>query len=75
MSSLIICPNCSGEGKIIVKKPTKCPTCRGMGSTKIIVGSKPKDKDKCLDCSGTGQIIEESETICPTCKGEGSKTN
>ncbi|MFX0124431.1 MAG: DHH family phosphoesterase [Candidatus Hodarchaeota archaeon] len=75
MSSLIKCPRCSGEGRIVTKKMSKCPTCRGMGSTKIIVGSKPKGKDKCLNCSGTGQIEEEFTKDCPTCKGKGSKEN
>ncbi len=75
MSSLIKCPKCFGKGKIIIKKTSKCSICRGMGSTKIVVGSKPKGKDKCSNCSGTGQIIEEVAKICSLCKGKGSKEN
>ena len=46
-----------------------------MGSTKMVIGSKPNEKDKCNECSGTGQIEKEIVKTCPTCKGKGTKKN
>ncbi|NHJ01099.1 MAG: hypothetical protein EAX86_03105 [Candidatus Heimdallarchaeota archaeon] len=71
MSSKLKCPNCQGTGKIITKNQLKCPKCRGMGSTKIIIGSKPTDKDKCSECSGSGSITNEKVKNCPDCGGTG----
>ncbi|MFX0013100.1 MAG: zinc finger domain-containing protein [Promethearchaeota archaeon] len=75
MSSLSKCPKCSGTGKISSERKIKCPTCHGMGSTKIIVGSKPSKKNACSDCSGSGQILKSIEKTCPVCKGTGTKKN
>ncbi|MFX1283614.1 MAG: DHH family phosphoesterase [Promethearchaeota archaeon] len=69
------CPKCLGKGKILVKHKRKCPMCRGMGSTKIIVGSKPTGKNKCPKCLGTGKIEKEVEKTCPMCKGTGIEKN
>ncbi len=72
MSSDSKCPECSGTGIIKVDRQSKCPKCRGLGSTKIIVGSKPTNKDKCSECSGTGKITLRNEKKCPSCDGTGS---
>ncbi len=67
------CPKCKGSGNIIIEKRLKCPVCHGMGSTKIIVGSK--SKGDCSKCSGTGKIVQKSKKECILCKGTGIKQN
>jgi len=74
LSNSIKCPKCLGKKIIILEKKHKCPTCRGIGSTKLVVGSKPKDKDNCPDCKGTGYIINKKEIKCPECNGVGYTT-
>lgn len=69
------CPKCLGKGKILVKHTSKCPMCRGMGSTKIIIGSKPTGRNECPKCSGKGKIEKEVEKTCPVCKGTGIEKN
>ncbi|MHA1973488.1 MAG: DHH family phosphoesterase [Candidatus Hodarchaeales archaeon] len=71
MTSRFKCPKCLGKGKIIIKKKQKCPTCHGMGSTKLVVGSKKTGKNACPDCKGSGFIYKEIEKTCPECGGKG----
>lgn len=73
MASLTECSKCQGKGKITEIKKSKCPKCRGLGSTKLIVGgAKPTGKNICPECSGSGQIVTEIEKTCSVCGGKGS---
>ncbi len=62
----VICDFCKGKKKLVLSKT--CPTCKGLGSTKISLGTG-KRGPPCPTCKGEGKLQEE--TPCPACKGTG----
>lgn len=66
----VTCPRCNG--KKTVRKRETCPTCKGVGSTKLVMGGGGlRDKgDACKACKGRGKVTKELK--CPKCKGRGT---
>ncbi|MFX0113944.1 MAG: OB-fold nucleic acid binding domain-containing protein [Candidatus Hodarchaeota archaeon] len=64
------CPRC--KGKKIIQKSETCPTCKGIGSKKLVMGGGGlRNKgDVCKTCNGSGKITKESE--CSQCNGQGT---
>ena len=67
----IICENCDGKGKLLVRNCTKCDTTGKVGWLW---------KTDCDECAGAGKIYqgcteckESGQVKCPLCKGTGKR--
>ncbi|HSI83797.1 MAG: hypothetical protein ACAI35_18055 [Candidatus Methylacidiphilales bacterium] len=84
--SAATCPDCRGNGKVMVKRPD--PGCNGTGH--VIVSRHPTRYAKhvpcrgtgylvswvqCRTCHGSGQIVRQGKIRCPRCNGVGIRNN
>lgn len=59
----VLCDSCYGRGHSINAKPSRCPTCNGIGRVTVFPFTST-----CSSCKGTGKIIKD---YCLVCKGSG----
>ena len=75
-------PVSGSERQIRIQRPEECPTCHGVGATKVetcprcggsghvqISRGPLRAMGVCPECDGGGQIVKE---VCKTCKGVGT---
>lgn len=57
------CDSCYGRGHSLNAKPSRCPTCKGVGKVTVFPFTTT-----CGSCKGLGKIIKD---YCLVCKGSG----
>ncbi len=66
-TTFVRCGACGGSGSEGNKKPTVCPTCRGMGSMRHNQGFITIERT-CATCGGVGSVLSDP---CKKCSGSG----
>ncbi|XP_073002424.1 chaperone protein dnaJ 1, mitochondrial isoform X2 [Typha latifolia] len=59
----VLCDSCYGRGHSVNAKPSRCPTCKGIGRVTVFPFTSI-----CNSCKGSGKIIKD---YCLVCKGSG----
>ncbi|WOK94329.1 chaperone protein dnaJ 1, mitochondrial [Canna indica] len=59
----LLCNSCYGSGHPVNAKPSRCPTCNGVGKVTVFPFTST-----CRSCRGSGKIIKDH---CPVCGGVG----
>ncbi|CAJ16069.1 chaperone protein DNAj, putative [Trypanosoma equiperdum] len=63
----VSCQRCSGNGRMVLKRPRKCPQCRGRGSTHLPSATYHIERS-CTYCNGDGVTPPPK---CSGCRGAG----
>ena len=66
-TTFVKCEACGGSGSEGNKKPTVCPTCKGMGSVRHNQGFLTIERT-CATCGGAGSVLSDP---CKKCTGSG----
>jgi DnaJ-class molecular chaperone len=75
---MLTCPECGGDGYLLVDATDTCPDCDGAGVTHELEGEPPNEKEvelECLTCDGSGEVDTDEEEDCDTCGGSGKIEN
>ncbi|KAJ6816042.1 chaperone protein dnaJ 1, mitochondrial isoform X2 [Iris pallida] len=62
-SAQVPCESCYGRGHLINAKPSRCPTCNGVGRVTVFPFTST-----CSSCKGQGKLIKD---FCLVCEGSG----
>ncbi|CAL9182331.1 unnamed protein product [Musa hybrid cultivar] len=62
-TSQVLCSSCHGRGHPVNAKPSRCPTCNGVGTVTVFPFTST-----CSSCRGLGKIIKDH---CSACRGLG----